>query len=474
LAAGYALTVGGDGGLSLGYSVATAWSLVLFWFAFRRCSRDLPGTLPLVMLLSYMWFAYYVKFYWLWLKPDVGVNFLQFTFTLPPSSFGSSFLSITLATTGVTAVAFILAPRNSSVGPGAAPAAPWATASRIRRRFGRVGFGAILAAGPLIVTAVLVSVYTGVGVMGIAGPTLPFRMAGIIYVVRSTVVPALLLLGLWAAIEARRRLRVRLLLVTLLAYGVIEMLLRSSRGALVPILLSVAFLMLGLRKLRSYWPLFVTGALMVVVLHPLLSAYRNLRIDAVGLRMQELIPLAWTEALRASGGSLWTVAGIGLSNSIFRATGAEILIWYQGLGFQPLFANAPAVILSPRGLSGFMTVDVFGFPPAAVTAVAPGLVGWMYVVGGNGLVLVGCAAYSFAAMGLWRGLARMRLRSEPVAQALVMTWLVLFTMDGVLESFFSVATLAWPIGIAVCEGLARWERVAPPGTNVGAVRGLPN
>jgi hypothetical protein len=102
-----------------------------------------------------------------------------------------------------------------------------------------------------------------------------------------------------------------------------------------------------------------------------------------------------------------------------------------------------------------VTVDLFGFSPNDITAEAPSLVGWFFLVGGHTLVVVGLAGFTVAAYALWRILIRMRLRSLPVVQAIFLAQLFTQATEGMLDILISLPMLAWPASVAACEWLVR-------------------
>lgn len=456
LLAGYAVTEYADPVFRVEYAVCTLVSMAAFFLLLTRLNRGARATLPFWLLFLYMWLAYYVKFYWLAISPEVGLDLMPFRFSYSsPVALESAFTTITVACAGIFATAWLLI--GGTTGGRGRPDANVRVAAEdtAQARHRRIGTAALWLAVGLSAAATVITLRTGISVMGVEGPSLPYHASGIVYLARNVLIPALLLLAFWAALEAGLRRRMKVVFGVIVVFGVMEMLLRSSRGALAPLVLSVAFLLILKGQIKRYRSLLVASALLVVVLHPVLSVYRNLRIHATDADLGQLLSSASKEVFAGGNTSLGETVALGATALSLRATGAEILIWYDDFGMRPLGDSALKVVTSPRGVAGYLTVGVFGFPADAVNEAAPGVVGWFYLVGGNGFVFLGLVAFTLLVHGLWRGLLRLHLRTEPVAQALFLTWLTLLTMDGVLESVAHRTILIWPLSILACEWIAR-------------------
>jgi hypothetical protein len=453
---GYTLTAYSDRNFEAQYAFCTILSLGFFWILASRLRLGIRTTLPFWVLSLYLWIAYYLKSYWLAFNPDVGLELFQFSFTyVTPGAFARAFTTITVACAAMSLSAWLFVGRAFAGSQTSLRPSSVVINAPTKGKFRRLGNVALTFAVGLSVATTAITLRTGISVMGVEGPTLPYHLSGVVYLTRSILIPALLLLACWAALEARQRRRVILIFLVVVLFGMTEMLLRSSRGALAPMVLSIVFLLIVKGQLRRYRWLIVASAVLIVALHPLLSAYRNLRIHASDEAIAQLVSNASSEVFQGDGSSIEELATLGATAIVMRATGAEILIWYDGLGMQPLGRRAFEILKSPRGVVGYLTVDTFGFQETGVNAIAPGIVGWFYLLGGNWFVFLGLMSLLCFVQLLWKGLLRLQLRTEPVAQALFLTWLTLLTVDGVVESITDRTVLVWPIAVIACEWLAR-------------------
>ncbi len=308
----------------------------------------------------------------------------------------------------------------------------------------------------LTVATTIIMYMSGIGVMGVEGVTAPFRLVGLVFYTRLVFIPAILLLVVWSSQQAGLQKRMLVALALLLVYGLVDMLLRSSRSGLAGLLLPLGFLFLasGQRVNRRQFMFLAGGMLLVAFLYPVISVYRGIRIAESNDILSAIIS-AQGSIVGGGLGDLLATMGTGVRSLLFRLTGVDMLIVYHGLGVQALGDQAWNVLTAPRGLSGYVTVDVFGFSSNDINAEAPSLVGWFFLVGGHTLVVVGLAGFTAAAYALWRILIRMRLRSLPVAQALFLALLFTQATEGTFDSLIGLPILAWPASIAGCEWLVR-------------------
>jgi hypothetical protein len=137
-----------------------------------------------------------------------------------------------------------------------------------------------------------------------------------------------------------------------------------------------------------------------------------------------------------------------------RVTGMEMLLVYTGYGVVPLGSKLLEIMQSPRGVAGYVTVELLGTPEYVNTSAAVSSVGWFYLWGGAVAVVAGIIGSVVLVWALWIGLRRLRLRILPVAQALVLVWLYSAASDGVLDAqaLPLVTTFA---SIVACEWLVR-------------------
>jgi hypothetical protein len=193
--------------------------------------------------------------------------------------------------------------------------------------------------------------------------------------------------------------------------------------------------------------------LLVVLLYPVISVYRYIRI---GDRNNILSAMSGAmEAVQDDFSNLLDMLNYGAQSLFLRLTGVESLTMFAGLNIRPLGWSVWDVLTSPSGVAGYVTLDVMGFPSYAGTSVASGMVGWFYLVGGDLLVVIGIIVFTLATYFAWIFLGRMGLYSLPVAQAISLSFLFMLSMDGVLDGLFRIPVLFYPLSIFVCELLMR-------------------
>ena len=296
---------------------------------------------------------------------------------------------------------------------------------------------------------------TGICRMGADNPNLPFRLAGWINYIRITLIPALLLLLIWCSDKADLRKHFSFGIILLFLHGLSDMLLRSSRGAiLMPfILLTMLFLVTG-RITKKRVQVFVIIFIITIILFPIISSYRYLRATDLHVPIGSSLVDATINVSSGESFSFFEMLKGAGTSIIFRFTGADSLLHIIGAGVRPLYAEA---FTGSINVTKFFTVDVIGFSPDAIHGSAPSFLGWFYLVGGNRLVVIGMACLVFLSWFCWRLLAKLKLRCLPVAQALLLWWIFRFFSEGVLDHLY-LMFLVIAGSIAACEWLVRRSR----------------
>ncbi len=285
---------------------------------------------------------------------------------------------------------------------------------------------------PLEVVLGYISWATGITVMGAENAQLPYRLAGGIFYTRFVILPGLLLLLIWLADRLEFRGRFRIGVALLIAHGIAEAILRSSRASLLFSLLGLMFLfVLSQRLTRPRLRWIAGGLVLVLLMFPVITVYRDLRIGSN--------PSDVAAPLRESIGYTYGAGAIGKTYSnafvdiLFRVGGTGELLPIQASGLGPLG------ILQASHVSRFVIREVYLISPTWINAIAPSLVGWFYLVGGNPGVLFGILGFVMVTLLFWRGLASRSVRARPFAQALFLTFLVLIASEGTLDlSFWTV------------------------------------
>ena len=451
---GYIATFSTFEDFTLEYFALTMASFFACGLLLSRLNRPLQITLPFWTIFVVFMVAYYFKFYLIAVFPEIGEDIHPIFASAFLSSYGliSAYGITTTAFCAFCLTSYILIDMSLS---------KWLRATNERGTPGRIPTGMnsrfINFVLPMVVLLIIVTTglmyLTGISVMGAETVYLRFRLAGLIFYTRTVLIPGLLLLIIWGGLAANRRRWVNIALVLLLLHGLSDMVLRSSKGGLATLILPLGFLFLiNGRRIRSTHRLYLgVSLLLVTLLYPIVSVYRYLRIGD-----PENIGFALTKSLEVVEGGLssfWLDLLHGCEGLLLRLAGIELLVVYTYLGVQPLGQEAWSVFTSPLGMAGYVTFDIFRQPVGAITSIAPSMVGWFYLIGGNFVVALGLIGFTLVWHFLWNMLRRIRLRSLPVAQALFLSLVFLVTIDGVIESLISGKILVYPATILICEWL---------------------
>ena len=275
---------------------------------------------------------------------------------------------------------------------------------------------------------------------------LPFRMAGLIYYSRLVVIPALLMFLVYAAYRVGRNGIVSIGFFLLLTHGLMDVLIKSSRGALLLSLLTLVFLaMVGGYKLRRMEKYVFSAAIAIAAIAiPLTHQYRVLRNSGMGITtaMPGLVDLQWN-----FGTMVWD----SIRFIYFRLPGIEMPIAILGAGGQPLGIRAFEVLSLPNGVADYLTYTVLSFPHGTPHSFAPSFLGWFYLIGGVPAVVVGGVAIGLLVTMFWKMLIELRLYSSHIAQTMFL--LILFTAmtEGTLDvmRYYAVVIIASIISIEI-------------------------
>ena len=257
---------------------------------------------------------------------------------------------------------------------------------------------------------------------------LPFRLAGVIYYARLIFVPTLLMFLICAADRAGRQDMVRAGFLLLLAHGVMDVLIKSSRGALLLSVLSLIFLALvggyKIRRMEKY--AFSAVVALAAIAIPLTHQYRVLRNSGLEI----------TAAISGLADSPWNLSTMildAIQFIYFRLPGVEMPIAIMGVGGRPLGSRAFEVLSVPNGVADYLTHTVLGFPQEVTHSFAPSFIGWFYLIGGElGVITSGMILALFVTV-FWGKLIGQRLYSGPVAQTLFLLILFNAMTEGTLD-----------------------------------------
>lgn len=454
---GYLATAFHFGENAIEYAFLTSLSVAACCLLLSRLERSIQNTLIFWLVFAVLILGYYVKFYWITVFPEVGAGYILLdAFAFSATALFSAYTTTTYAFVTFCVTAWFLLGLSDSKDTGMVTPTVMSDPIADTRQYRFAGSLALNIALILIPVTTVTMYIAGIAVMGVEGPSLPFRLAGMVFYTRSVFIPAMLLLQIWCSQQARLPKKIVVGVMLLVVFGLSDMLLRSSRGGLLTVLFSLGmlFLLSGYRLSKRHLLFFASGLMFVAFLYPIVSDYRQLRV----YNPSGDIRILFADAANAYSGELgafFDIFASGINALLMRITGVDMLIVYNGLGIQPLGDAAWYVFASPPGMGGYVTVDVFGFSPNATTAVAPALVGWFYLIGGNAFTVIGMVAFTFIIYVLWRMLIRLRLQSLPVAQALFLSLLLVMATEGTLDTIVALPVVAWPVSIAICEWLVR-------------------
>lgn len=285
---------------------------------------------------------------------------------------------------------------------------------------------------PLMLALAYISYVFHIGEMGAApGAVLPFRLSGVIFYARTVFIPLTLLLAIYLLERDGRIFTSRLTILFLILHGVMDMLLRNSRSSLLLALLLLLFLMIvgGLKIRRSEKMLgsvmFGVGIIMV----PLMTQYRSMRVQHDMSYVD-----AFSSAVAALGGDWFGQIFAGMKFVLFRMPGIESLWCMLSWNAKPLGASAIEVLASKSGIAGYLTYDIYNFLESDHTLLAPGFVGWFYLVGGFPMVVLGSILTGAIAVTGWKYLEIGFIQCAPIAKVFFLWILFLALTEGTLDS----------------------------------------
>lgn len=273
---------------------------------------------------------------------------------------------------------------------------------------------------------------------------LPFRIAGWTVHGRSIFIPALLLLLIYYSQKTNQKKNVDWGIGLLFIHGLSEVILKTSKAALLFPFLMLAILFIITRSMaKKYIKLIVSIMLITIILFPVTQVYRGMRMANISISSSLGEALITSKELLSYNDLIESE----FTTIIGRFIGADNLTYIIGAHLKPLYAEA---FTEDSTVSDVMKVDVMGIPPWTVIGISPGLLGWFYLVGGSNLVSVGISIFIILVWLIWRGIAKLNLNSAPVAQTLFLLFLITTCSEGVLNRVY-LEILVIAGSIAVCE-----------------------
>lgn len=302
-----------------------------------------------------------------------------------------------------------------------------------------------------------------IGEMGAAaGDPLPFRLKGIIFYVRTVVMPILILGTIFSAEKVRNFRVARFGIGLLIMHGLLDMVIRGSRSSLLLVLLLLFFLVISkgitlLRLEKIGLGIAVTIAMFMV---PLMTQYRAMRV-AGGLSMLDALGSAFD---RLSGN--WFVEIFnGIKFVLFRMPGIESVWAMKALHAEPLYARSLDVISDKMGMAGYLTYYVHpGMYQSDNTLLAPGYIGWFYLAAGICGVVLGSIIMGVVAVIGWKFASRDASKSGAVGRVFYFWMMFLALTEGTLDSMRYMLA----VGVGTILVLEIWFRYLSRGQHPSA------
>lgn len=292
-----------------------------------------------------------------------------------------------------------------------------------------------------------------IGEMGAAsGDPLPFRLKGIIFYMRTVVIPILILTIIFAAGKVHNFRVARLGIGLLIAHGLLDMVIRGSRSSLLLVLLLLFFLVIskGITLLKTEKIGLGIAVVFAMFMVPLMTQYRTMRV-AGGLSVLDALGSAFDKL-----GANWLIEIFhGIRFVFFRMPGIESVWAMKALHAEPLYTRSLDVISDKMGVAGYLTYYVHpGMYQSDNTLLAPGYIGWFYLVAGiSGVVLGSIIMGAVAAIG-WNFVSRSGSRSGAVGRVFYFWMLFLALTEGTLDSMRYMLA----VGVGVIFLLEIWFR----------------
>jgi hypothetical protein len=273
--------------------------------------------------------------------------------------------------------------------------------------------------------------YFQIGLMGASsGDPLPFRLKGIIFYVNTVFIPLLVALLIYLSERSNRKTISNLGVLLMIAHGLVLMVLRGSRSSLLLSIVLLIFLVLvgGLKLQRNQkilMAVFIIGAFFMV---PVMTNYRSLRIEQAML-VSEAISMAMHATYADWAGGIIQ----GLKFVLFRMPGIESLWCMLAQGAAPLDGQLFNVLDKKNGIAGYLTYNIYLLKPTDNTLLAPGFVGWFYLVGGSLGVALGGGVAALLSVLSWVIANKEYLKCRVIAQMFLLWMLFLVLTEGTLD-----------------------------------------
>lgn len=452
---GYILTAQFFGYENLEYAALTLLSLAVCALLLTRLKRPLEQTLHFWIILIVLLIGYYLKIYWMMfiLNTDsewtFGSEFLPMATS--PGLMMQAYRVITLGFSVYCIVSWFLV-GNRLKAKWLKHSAHFGTKYVLPPRgFGNVTIFLIVVIPMLMMLAALIQYTLGIGIAGVESVRLPFRLGGWIFYIRDTLILSLLLLLIWCAEMANMHVHLRLGVLLLVLHGISQVLLLSTRGGLIWVLVPLMILWLIKHRLtRRRLRLIALAVLFTVLFYPIITDYRGIHqnnpMDIIGSLSQALNNVK-------SPADLVTFFNQGFSSVVMRIIGTRSLLAIIKNSTPLGMKNIHRFFFDPRyNVTHIYTRDILGYGQSALKyhMSSPSLLGALYMLGGSTLVGLGVVFWIVGWHTLLVFLTWVRLRTMPIAQAIVLTTLFNFTSEGNLNNIPLLLEVIFG-SVALCE-----------------------
>jgi len=285
--------------------------------------------------------------------------------------------------------------------------------------------------GLIVVFNYLVYKYQ-IGEMGsTAGDPLPFRLKGFIFYAKTVCMPMMLIFCIYFLEEKRDFLGSRVGILILILNGTIDMFLRSSRSSLLLALLLLLFLVLigGIRfRIKEKFALCLL-IIVAFLLVPVMTEYRQIRL------IENLDHIDAIKVLLNNGVGNWLLQfAQGVKFVLFRMPGIESLWCELALGARPLGIYSLNIFNSTNGIAGYLTHVIHPMKESNNTLLAPGFVGWLYMVGGLPIIIAGSFLVACIVVPIWNLCELAFKHSSGVVRVFILWVLFIALTEGTLDS----------------------------------------
>ena len=292
----------------------------------------------------------------------------------------------------------------------------------------------------------------GTSQIGGEAVALPYRLSGLIFFLRVTLIPSIIIYAIFISENSNRGRYLIFFLVLLFFHGLSDMLLRSSRGFLLQVVILVTFLfILSGRLYASRIRLVGWTIAFTIIAIPLISLTRSIRMEGMTGNFSIL-----EEALSRTvidPELIFTSISNLIAFMFIRFTGAVSFL--QVMGRDPTYVFHR--LLEPGFyVTDYMTYDVMEWPIWQSMGYAPSTFGFFYLLGGTFALVIGIFFLICVAMFIWSLLCRLSLRARPVVLAIFLLYFFVTFSDGTWSGVL-VQLAGLSLAMIFCELLSRFR-----------------